>query len=119
MIDLVYLWGIKWAEKYSSGNNCYGFLLIVTTAINYICAVGVIIYGFILTNETSDEKVNGCKNYPNILSIIYLVIMFGVQLLNLNKQNSLLATSFLTIFTSYWLIATIYSSESCNNYIIS
>jgi hypothetical protein len=44
--------------------------------------------------------------------------MFGVQLLNFNKQNSLLATSALSVSTSYWLLSSIFSSNSCNNSII-
>ena len=115
VIDLAYLWGIKWAEKYSNGSNIYGGLLIAFTAVNYILAVGLNFYGYSLS---SSEEDGSCDNYPNILSSIFIVALFGIQLLNYNKQNSLLATSALTLFNCYWFLSTIFSGQSCNSSLI-
>ena len=35
LIDLAYLWGIKWAKKYSNGSRCYAFLLIFSTILMF------------------------------------------------------------------------------------
>jgi len=108
VIDLAYLWGIKWAEHYSQGSKIYGCLLILFSITNYVLSIGLIVYGYVLS-ETNDTVQGECKNYPNILSTVFIVVMFGVQLLNFNKQNSLLATSALSIFSSYWLLSAIFS----------
>ena len=107
MIDLCYLWGIKWAEEYSNGKEYYSCLLIGFSLINYALSIGMNAYGYILSASDSDK--GKCNNYPNILSSIFLAGMFGIQLLNYNKQNSLLATSALSIYTSYWLLSAIFS----------
>lgn len=92
-------------------------LLIGFTIINYVISIGLNIYGYILSINNDSSK-GYCSNYPNIMSSIYIILMFGIQLLNYNKQNSLLATSFISVFTSYWLLSSIFSSELCNNTII-
>lgn len=92
-------------------------LLIGFTIINYVISIGLNIYGYILSSNNDSSK-GYCSNYPNIMSSIYIILMFGIQLLNYNKQNSLLATSFISVFTSYWLLSSIFSSELCNNTII-
>ncbi len=51
---MAYLWGIKWAEKYNEGSKCYACLLIVFSIANYVIAIGINIYGYILS--TSDEE---------------------------------------------------------------
>jgi hypothetical protein len=50
IIDLAYLWGIAWADRYSSGSNLYAILLIGGTACNYALAIGVNIYGYVLSS---------------------------------------------------------------------
>lgn len=97
------------------GSNCFAFLLIGFTVINYILAVGVNFYGY--TVSGSDDK-GSCDNYPNILSTIMILGLFGIQMLNYNKQNSLLATSALTLFNAYWLLSAIFSGQSCNNSLV-
>lgn len=92
-------------------------LLIGFTIINYVISIGLNIYGYILSSNNS-SSIGSCSNYPNIMSSIYIVLMFGIQLLNYNKQNSLLATSFISVYTSYWLLSSIFSEEACNNTII-
>jgi len=80
-------------------------------------SIGINVYGYILSSN-NDSAEGSCNNYPNILSSIFIGLMFGIQLLNYNKQNSLLATSTLSLFSSYWLLSAIFSSESCNNSLI-
>ena len=41
LIDLAYLWGIAWADKYTHGSNCHASLLILTTATLYVLAGGL------------------------------------------------------------------------------
>jgi hypothetical protein len=31
LIDLSYLWGIKWAKRYSQGSSCYAVLLVIAS----------------------------------------------------------------------------------------
>jgi len=113
IIDLAYLWGTAWADRYSLGKQFYAWLLIGGTIINYVLAIAVNIYGYMLSSE------HACQNYPNILSSIMIAVIFGVQLLNYNKQNSLLATSALTIFTCYWMLSAVYSGSNCNQSVIN
>jgi hypothetical protein len=47
-----------------------------------------------------------------------MLALFGIQLLNYNKQNSLLATSALSLFTSYWMLSAVYSGRECNQAVI-
>jgi len=53
VIDLCYLWGIKWAQKYSEGSSLYGGLLIGFTILNYIVSIGINIYGYILSHNNN------------------------------------------------------------------
>ena len=105
-----YLWGIKWADKYTRGSNFYGGLLIVFTAINYVVALIINFYGYVVSSTEGED----CNNFPNVMSSIMLLALFGIQMLNYNKQNSLLATSALTLFNCYWLFSAIFSTQSCN-----
>ena len=114
VIDLAYLWGIRWAEKYSDGSQLYGCLLIGFTAVNYTLTIGINFYGYLLSSNSDGS----CANFPNVLCTIMILALFGIQLLNYNKQNSLLATSALTLFSAYWLLSAIFSGEKCNNSLI-
>lgn len=51
VIDLAYLWGIKWAQKYSNGSSVYACLLIGASVLNYMLAVGINVYGYILSHS--------------------------------------------------------------------
>ena len=52
MIDIGYLWGIKWAEKFStSSERIYGILLIGFTAIMFILAIFMNVYGYIIVAD--------------------------------------------------------------------
>lgn len=90
-------------------------MLIALSLFNYIIAIGVNVYGYILS--TSDS-LQACPNYPNVISSIMIVGLFAIQLLHFNKQNSLLATSTLTVFNSYWLLSAIFSNKTCNNELV-
>lgn len=119
MIDVGYLWGIRWADKYSIGESRYGVLLIIFTAIMFVLAFGMNIYGYILVSDerhhmNSVGLSSNCPNYPNILGTIFMCLCIGIQLLNFNKQNSLLTTSFMSIYISFWCFSAIYSSSQCN-----
>jgi hypothetical protein len=115
VIDLAYLWGIKWAHHYSTGSNCYAGLLIGFSLANYAVAIGINIYGYILSLSDQEEA---CRNYSNVVSSVLIVGLFGIQLLNYNKQNSLLATSALTLYNSYWLLSAVFSGRACNNALV-
>ena len=103
LIDLGYLWGIAWAEKYTHGSNCHAYLLIITTAVLYFLAIAINIASYWLGSDDS------CSSYPAAITTLCLLAMLGCQLLNYNKQQSLLTTAALSLLTSYWLFASIFA----------
>ena len=91
LMDLAYLWGIYWAKQYSNGKKIYGFWLIAFTILFSISALTMIIMSFF--NEG-----------PTWVSVVGLIEMAGIiliQLLNFNKQNSLLTTSLMSLVVGY------------------
>ena len=90
LIDLAYLWGIDWAKKYSD-TRCYGILLIIFSIF-----FGIISFIFLILSFSAHVATWVC-----ILGIIEILLMIGVQLLNYNKQNSLLTTSLLCLLVGY------------------
>lgn len=104
LIDLAYLWGIKWAKKYSLGSRRYAILLILTTLIMFGLT------GFFVVSSFTWHPKN--LLWANIICVIQIVLMIGIQMLNFNKQNSLLTTSSLCLLVSYWTWSAGYSHPS-------
>lgn len=94
LIDLSYLWGIKWAKKYSQGSRRYAILLIITSILMFAASLF-----FIISSFTSHHN---SLLWANIVCCIQIGAMIGIQILNFNKQNSLLTTSSLCLLVSYW-----------------
>lgn len=104
LIDLFYLWGIRWVKKYDEGApGCYGTLLIAFTIIMYGGALACNIYGYI--------KFNGCTLWVNIVTSVLLLLLPGIQFLHFNQQNSLLTTSAVCLYVSYLGLISQYSKE--------
>lgn len=93
LIDLSYLWGIRWAKRYSQGSRKYAILLILTSVIMFAGSLAFIICSFKFHPSS--------LLWADIICSVQVAIMVGVQLLNFNKQNSLLTTSSLCLLVSY------------------
>ena len=91
LIDLAYLWGISWAKRYSDGSRSYACWLVTCT----------VIFAGALTVFLIMSFFNSSPGWVNIVGILEIIIMIGVQLLNFNKQNSLLTTSLLGMMMAY------------------
>lgn len=94
LIDLAYLWGIKWAGKYSNGSRKYAYFLIIVTSFMFLAGLYLLINRF---NQPNHEELG----WSDTMCVIQILIMIGVQLLNFNKQNSLLTTSALCLLVIY------------------
>lgn len=46
LIDLGYLWGIKWAKKYSQGSRRYAILLILATLVMFALTLMFLVTSF-------------------------------------------------------------------------
>lgn len=95
IIDLGYLFGIRLANSYSNDNNqtYYAVLLI---GLSFICLCGCLTFFIFSFNYHNDAL-----RWADILSVFYVIITISVQLLNFNKQNSLLTTSLLCLLICY------------------
>lgn len=85
----------------------------------FAVAVGANVYGYVLVAGEGDRvgSMGGqseCSQLPNLLNSLFIVICVCVQLLNFNRQNSLLTTSFMCIYMSFWCFSSIYSSSKCH-----
>lgn len=52
LIDLSYLWGIKWAKHYSQGSQRYAILLISFSIIMFIGCITLLVLSFTTHHET-------------------------------------------------------------------
>lgn len=105
LIDLLYLWGIRWMKLYEEGQSFYGTLLIIFSALMIAGAIGLNIFGYI--------KFRYCTNWVNIITTLFLIAIPLIQLLNYNQQNSLLTSSAVCLYISYLSLIGQYSSASC------
>ena len=106
LIDLFYMWGLRWFRWWQNGEGCFAFLLIFFTVINYLCALGLLIWGYI--------KFKDCSLWANIVTTILIVIIPGIQLLGFNPQNSLLTSSAVTLYIVYSSFVAQLSYPNCN-----
>lgn len=105
LIDLFYMWGLKWVRKYEDGQGCFGFLLIFCTVINYCAALGLHIWAYV--------KFKNCSLWANIVTTILIVVIPGIQLLRFNPQNSLLTSSAVTLYIVYLTFVAQLSFPAC------
>lgn len=47
LIDLAYLWGIKWAKKYSQGSRRYAIMLIIATVVMFALTLFLLVSSFV------------------------------------------------------------------------
>lgn len=93
LIDLSYLWGIRWAKRYSQGSRRYAVWLIGMSILMFGGALA-----FLIASFTGHDR---SLLWADIICCIEVAIMIGIQLLNFNKQNSLLTTSSLCLLVCY------------------
>lgn len=93
LVDLAYLWGIKWAKMYSQGKNHYAILLIGFSIFFFV--------GCFVFLGMSFNLENGL-NWSKYLCIVSVILVIGIQLLNFNEQNSLLTTSLVCLLICYY-----------------
>lgn len=105
LIDLAFLWGINWARNYSAGRNKYAFFLIFFTLVMF-----ALTFYFIISRFQHDNHQQ--LAWADYLCLIQIILMVGVQLLNFNKQNSLLTTAALCILVAYSTWSAGYSHPS-------
>lgn len=107
LIDLFYMWGLKWVRRWENGEGCFAFLLIFFTVINYIAALGIHIWAYI--------KFKDCSLWANIVTTVLILIIPGIQLLGFNPQNSLLTSSAVTLYMVYLTFVAQLSFPSCGS----
>jgi len=71
MIDIFYMWGQSWAQKYHDGNQAYAYILIATAAILYIGAIVFNIFNFIW--------FSGC-GFNTFINVLNVVIMIAITI---------------------------------------
>lgn len=91
-IDLGYLWGIRWVQVYHQGRSTCAIVLIATTVLFIVLTL----FFFIDTLWSPSSSTSF-----NIAAIFFILIMYGVQMLNFNKQNSLLTSSLMGMAVGY------------------
>lgn len=98
LIDLFYLAGIKMAARYVDGETSCAVLLIFLTLVFEAAAIALNVLGYVYFSGADNC---GNSNWANILNSVILVILPAFQLLNFNKQNSLLTTAMVSTYVSY------------------
>lgn len=106
LIDLFYMWGLRWFRRWQNGEGCFAFLLIMFTVINYSTALGLHIWAYI--------KFKHCTLWANIVTTIIILIIPGIQLLGFNPQNSLLTSSAVTLYIVYLSFVAQLSFPGCS-----
>lgn len=87
LIDLFYMWGKSWANKYDKNKNCCTSFLLISTAIILFSATIVFnVYNYILF------KGCGLNYFITTFNIVLIVIITIVQLLGYNPHGSLITT---------------------------
>ena len=102
LIDLMYIWGIKLVRRYDDGSKMAAAFLIFLTVVAESSAI--------LLNAIGYLMFSNCSLYINIITSVLLVVMPIVQLLGFNPQNSLLATSLVSVYISFLALIGQYSS---------
>lgn len=46
LVDLLYLWSIRWARLYSEGDTRYGTLMIVFSVLMFLGALALNVFGY-------------------------------------------------------------------------
>jgi len=117
LIDLFYLAGIKLVKRYNEGETYCCFGLVFLSIFFEAVAAGLNILGYINFAAT-----DSCGNslWVNIITSVILVILPLLQLLNFNKQNSLLTTGLVSTYIAYLALVSqfSYGGSSCSNMLI-
>ena len=94
VIDALYLWAEHWARKFSSGNNCYGCLLLFTSILMYLGAGVIIYYSFLIF------WIEGCGTNKIILVSmpIFLVGFTTLILLRFHPTGSLITSGGMSLY---------------------
>lgn len=47
LIDILYIWGIRWVKRYDEGSTTFAILLILFSALGYAGAIAINVYSYI------------------------------------------------------------------------
>jgi hypothetical protein len=95
IIDLCYLWGVRWVQHYDEGNNAYMYLLIITTIILYAGTI------YFIAATYSDFGGCGSGSMASTVNLIFTIVAVVLIFVRLNPDGSLLTSGAVSLITSY------------------
>ena len=110
IIDLFYLWGANWINKYDEGQSCYMYLLIIATVLLY----GGTIYWTVM----SYKWFGGCGigTFANTTNVVFIVLNAALIFLGINPSGSLLTSAAVSCYSTYLIWSGLSNmNETCNS----
>jgi len=109
IIDLFYLWGAIWIEKYDEGQGCYMYLLIISTVVLYA--------GTLYLTVMSYKWFGGCGigTFANTINLVFIILNAGLIFLGVNPSGSLLTSAAVSCYSTYLIWSGLSNmDEACN-----
>lgn len=111
MIDIFYLWGETWINKYMSSNSfCWGILLILTTILLYFFTIYVNLHSFYYFTEKLSRNT-----FFIVLNIILIVISSLLTISGVASNGSLLTSGGVSLYQTYSLWSGLTNSPKESN----
>lgn len=111
---MFYLAGIRLVGRYDQGETSYACALVSLTLLFEGLALLLNILGY---TYFSASDACGSSLWVNVVTSIIIVVLPFFQLLNFNKQNSLLTTALVSMYIAYlaFVAQFSYGGNSCTN----
>ena len=118
LVDLAYMWGENWIEKYENDQKVYGLFLIIGTGICDTVVILLNVYMFIWYSPDSSCSLT---IFLGVFNLIWIVILHILTLSGIAKNGSLLTCSSFSLYITYILWSGMSSNPdaSCNDLIFN
>jgi len=100
LIDLAYMWGESWIEKYENDNKAYGVLLVIGTVVCDGLVIFLNVYMFIWYSSDSSCSLT---IFLVVFNLILILIMNLLTISGIAKNGSLMTCASFSLYITYIL----------------